>query len=69
MAVVRFASVHNRMLHAMLAQYKTIHTNYDPVQVLLYCIGHLGGKDLERVLSTLECRELVNSQCSIYSVV
>ena len=51
------------MLHAMLAQYKTIHTNYDPVQVLLYCIGHLGGKDLERGLTTLkeQCKYVLHS--------
>ena len=32
----------------------TVHTNFDPVQVLLHCIGRLGAKHLERVVSTLE---------------
>ena len=36
----------------------TPHTNYDPVQVLLLCIGYLEAKHLERVLSSLECRSL-----------
>ena len=46
-------------LHVLLATMCT--STYDPVQVLLLCIGHLGAKHLEGVLSTLECRHLMSS--------
>ena len=37
----------------------TMHTNCDPVQVLLHCIGHLGAKTLlESCVCSLEYRHL-----------
>ena len=48
--------------HVCMLCLPTLHTNYDPVQVLLHCIRHRS-KHLEIVLTTLECRHFNCTLC------